>query len=157
MTLPVSTTDAINAAILAVSEDKIQGFQPEPLQEISRLSGIEIFDDASLRRAGEFLLKEVEAKMVVITQGPAGMTLFTLLAYRVLPLAASRYAVAMQLARTRSLKFSALVRRAAPGESAGAESASAAADRSKSRTIPSILTAAPRSWRDPFDSSRQAG
>lgn len=45
--------------------------------EASRLSGIDIRDEASLRAAGEFLLKEADASMVVITQGPAGMTLFT--------------------------------------------------------------------------------
>ncbi|HEX8521677.1 MAG TPA: hypothetical protein VF669_05420 [Tepidisphaeraceae bacterium] len=39
---PISTTDPINAQILAVSEDKIQGFQPEPIAEISRLSGIDL-------------------------------------------------------------------------------------------------------------------
>jgi len=45
--------------------------------EAARLSGIDIRDDASLRAAGEFLLKEVEAETVVITQGAAGMTLFS--------------------------------------------------------------------------------
>jgi rfaE bifunctional protein kinase chain/domain len=45
--------------------------------EASRLSGIEIKDEESLNRAGEFLLNEVDAAMVVITQGSAGMTLFT--------------------------------------------------------------------------------
>lgn len=38
--LPVLTTDPINAQILAVSEDRIQGFLRHPLDEISRLSGI---------------------------------------------------------------------------------------------------------------------
>lgn len=38
--LPVLTTDPINAQILAVSEDQIQGFLRHPLDEISRLSGI---------------------------------------------------------------------------------------------------------------------
>ena len=41
-TLPVDTKDPINAAILAVSEDKIQGFQPDPLGEIARLSGVDL-------------------------------------------------------------------------------------------------------------------
>jgi rfaE bifunctional protein kinase chain/domain len=45
--------------------------------EASRLSGIEIRDEASLFKVGEHLLKEVEAETVVITQGPAGMTLFS--------------------------------------------------------------------------------
>ena len=39
-TVPVEFTDAINARILAVSEDRIQGFQRDPLGEIARLSGV---------------------------------------------------------------------------------------------------------------------
>jgi DNA-binding Lrp family transcriptional regulator len=39
-TIPVETTDPVNAAILAVSEDRLQGFQEEPFQEIARLSGV---------------------------------------------------------------------------------------------------------------------
>jgi DNA-binding Lrp family transcriptional regulator len=41
-TIPVETTDPVNAAILAVSEDRLQGFQEEPFREIARLSGIEL-------------------------------------------------------------------------------------------------------------------
>jgi AsnC-like ligand binding domain len=40
-TAPVETGDAINARILAVSEDSIQGFQRNPFKEISRLSGVD--------------------------------------------------------------------------------------------------------------------
>ncbi len=40
--LPVSTTDPVNAAILAVSEDKIQGFNPDPFAEIAAMSGIDL-------------------------------------------------------------------------------------------------------------------
>ena len=39
---PVEHNDPVNAQILAVSEDKIVGFAPEPFQEISRLSGVEL-------------------------------------------------------------------------------------------------------------------
>lgn len=42
MTVPVEFTDPINAKILAVSEDQVQGFQRDPLGEISRLSGVEL-------------------------------------------------------------------------------------------------------------------
>jgi hypothetical protein len=35
-------SDPINARILAVSEDKLQGFQREPLHEIARLTGLEL-------------------------------------------------------------------------------------------------------------------
>ena len=41
-TIPVSTTDPINARILAISEDKIQGFNPDPLGEIARQSGVDL-------------------------------------------------------------------------------------------------------------------
>lgn len=40
MSVPVETTDPVNAAILAVSEDRIQGFNRDPLGEISRLSAV---------------------------------------------------------------------------------------------------------------------
>ena len=38
--IPVETSDPVNAAILAVSEDRIAGFNEEPFGEIARLSGI---------------------------------------------------------------------------------------------------------------------
>jgi len=37
---PVETTDPVNARILEVSEDRIQGFSSDPLGEISRQSGV---------------------------------------------------------------------------------------------------------------------
>src|SRR5579871_3980479 len=40
-TLSARIDDPINAAILAVSEDRIQGFQPDPFGEIARLSGVD--------------------------------------------------------------------------------------------------------------------
>lgn len=39
-TVPVETTDPVNARILAVSEDRIQGFSRDPLGDISRLCGV---------------------------------------------------------------------------------------------------------------------
>src|SRR5947207_8201893 len=41
-TIPISISDPINAKILAVSEDKISGFLPDPLGEIARLSGVDV-------------------------------------------------------------------------------------------------------------------
>ncbi len=41
-TVPFEISDSINAKILAISEDKIQGFQRDPLGEISRQSGVEL-------------------------------------------------------------------------------------------------------------------
>jgi hypothetical protein len=40
--ISVSTNDPINAKILAVSEDRLQGFQRDPLGEIARQSGVEL-------------------------------------------------------------------------------------------------------------------
>ena len=39
--LPVEHTDPINAKILAISEDKIEGFEREPFQEIAERSGVD--------------------------------------------------------------------------------------------------------------------
>ena len=41
-TVPFEISDPVNAQILAISEDKIQGFQRDPLGEISRQSGVEL-------------------------------------------------------------------------------------------------------------------
>src|SRR4051812_25869087 len=41
-TVPVEFTEPINAKILAVAEDRIQGFQRDPLGEISRQSGVDL-------------------------------------------------------------------------------------------------------------------
>jgi DNA-binding Lrp family transcriptional regulator len=42
LTVPVSISDPVNARILAVSEDKVQGFGRDPLGEIARLSGVDL-------------------------------------------------------------------------------------------------------------------
>ncbi len=41
-TIPVEVTDPVNARILAISEDRIQGFARTPFAEISRLSGVDL-------------------------------------------------------------------------------------------------------------------
>ena len=41
-TVPVEVTDPVNAAILAVSEDRVQGFHDDPFGEIARLSEIPV-------------------------------------------------------------------------------------------------------------------
>ena len=41
-TIPTSFSDPINARILAVSEDRLHGFQQDPLGEISRQSAVEL-------------------------------------------------------------------------------------------------------------------
>src|SRR5688500_20151841 len=39
---PITTSDPINARILAVAEDKLQGFQPDPIGEIARRSDLDV-------------------------------------------------------------------------------------------------------------------
>src|SRR5438270_13864584 len=40
--LPVDPNDPVNERILAISEDKLEGFMPEPFQEISTRSGLAV-------------------------------------------------------------------------------------------------------------------
>src|ERR1700710_1747988 len=40
--IPVNIQDPINARILSVSEDKVQGFQADPFGEIPRQSGVDL-------------------------------------------------------------------------------------------------------------------
>jgi DNA-binding Lrp family transcriptional regulator len=42
VTIPTEHSDPVNMRILAVSEDRLQGFHSEPFQEIARLSGVEL-------------------------------------------------------------------------------------------------------------------
>ena len=42
LSTPVQTSDPVNARILAISEDKLQGFQPDPTGEIARQSGVDL-------------------------------------------------------------------------------------------------------------------
>ena len=42
LSLPTSTEDPINAQILSVSEDRVQGFHAEPFSEIARAAGLEL-------------------------------------------------------------------------------------------------------------------
>src|SRR5437870_13112749 len=51
--LPVEHNDSINAKILAISEDKIEGFVREPFAEIARRSGVGI--DVVMARIGAML------------------------------------------------------------------------------------------------------
>src|ERR1044071_9895765 len=41
-TIPAEFSDPVNARILAISEDRVQGFQRDPLGEISRASGVDL-------------------------------------------------------------------------------------------------------------------
>ncbi|HWE04487.1 MAG TPA: hypothetical protein VG326_18930 [Tepidisphaeraceae bacterium] len=41
-TVPVGLDDSINRQILSISEDRIQGFLPDPIQEIARMSDLDV-------------------------------------------------------------------------------------------------------------------
>jgi rfaE bifunctional protein kinase chain/domain len=51
-------------------------FKPNA-HEAERLSRVQITDEGSLNEAASILMKEVDSPLVIITQGKAGMTLFT--------------------------------------------------------------------------------
>src|SRR5689334_25060084 len=51
--VPVAISDPVNARILAVSEDKIQGFHADPLGEIAKQSGVEL--DTVIERVAAML------------------------------------------------------------------------------------------------------
>ena len=53
LSAPTSTTDSVNAQILSVSEDRIQGFSADPFGEIARASGVEL--DTVLQRVRAML------------------------------------------------------------------------------------------------------
>ncbi|MCX5661192.1 MAG: Lrp/AsnC family transcriptional regulator [Planctomycetota bacterium] len=55
--IPTSITDPINAQILAVSEDRIQGYLADPFAEIAKLSGLDL--DLVLQRIAAMLASGV--------------------------------------------------------------------------------------------------
>lgn len=71
----VSTADPINARILSVSEDKIQGFHADPFGEIARLSEIEI--DVVLERIRAMLqagtIRRVRQTLMSVNLAPGAL------------------------------------------------------------------------------------
>lgn len=82
LAVPVEVTDPVNARILAVSEDRLQGFQPEPFNEISRLSSVPA--DVVLERIRAMLaagvIRRVRQTMLATNLAPGA-----LVAWRVAP------------------------------------------------------------------------
>ncbi|CAN5539384.1 hypothetical protein BH24GEM3_BH24GEM3_07970 [soil metagenome] len=81
-TVPVEITDPVNARILSVSEDRIQGFLADPFEEISRLSGVEL--PTVLERIRAMLaagtIRRVRQTLMATNLAPGA-----LVAWRVLP------------------------------------------------------------------------
>ena len=73
--IPVSHTDPINSKILSISEDQIQGFQRDPLQQISRLSevplAIVIERIQAMLRAG--VIRRVRQTMMATDLAPGAL------------------------------------------------------------------------------------
>ncbi|HET6231738.1 MAG TPA: hypothetical protein VFE05_16810 [Longimicrobiaceae bacterium] len=74
-TVPVEITDPVNAQILAVSEDRIQGFQPDPFAEIARQSGVDV--DTVLERIRAMLaagtIRRVRQTMMATNLAPGAL------------------------------------------------------------------------------------
>ncbi len=73
--VPIEINDPINAQILAVSEDRIQGFSPDPIGEIARLSGIG--EDRVLERIVAMLqggtIRRVRQTLMAINLAPGAL------------------------------------------------------------------------------------
>ena len=73
--IPVSTTDPLNAQILAVSEDRVQGFHEDPFAEIARLSGVAL--PAVLERVRAMLeagtIRRVRQTMLATNLAPGAL------------------------------------------------------------------------------------
>jgi DNA-binding Lrp family transcriptional regulator len=78
--IPVATSDPINARILAISEDKIQGFQPDPIGEIMRQSDL---DEATVVERIAAMLRAGTIRRVRQTLMATNLAKGALIAWRV--------------------------------------------------------------------------
>jgi DNA-binding Lrp family transcriptional regulator len=78
--VPVATTDPVNAAILAVSEDRIQGFVEDPIGEIATLSGV---DARTVRQRIAAMLKAGTIRRVRQTMLATNLAAGALVAWRI--------------------------------------------------------------------------
>ena len=74
-TIPVSVDDTVNAAILGVSEDRIQGFHERPFAAIAELSGVEL--DTVIERTRAMLdagvIRRVRQTMLSTSLAPGAL------------------------------------------------------------------------------------
>lgn len=80
LSIPVETSDPINGQILAVSEDRLQGFQIDPFGEIARLSGV---DEATVRERVAGMLKAGTIRRVRQTMMATNLAKGALVAWQV--------------------------------------------------------------------------
>ncbi|MBW3637196.1 MAG: Lrp/AsnC family transcriptional regulator, partial [Armatimonadetes bacterium] len=73
--VPIQTSDEINARILSVSEDKIQGFLPDPLDEIARLSDLplEIVIERIAAMLGAGTIRRVRQTLMATNLAPGAL------------------------------------------------------------------------------------
>jgi hypothetical protein len=80
--LPISTDDPINARILAVSEDKLQGFQPDPIGQIALQSGL---DEETVRQRIAAMLRGGTIRRVRQTLMATNLARGALVAWQISP------------------------------------------------------------------------
>src|SRR5687768_8727535 len=84
-TVPVAFDDPLNAQILAVSEDRVQGFHEEPFQEIARGSGVEL--DVVLERIRAMLeagtIRRVRQTLMATNLAPGALVAWNVPAEKV--------------------------------------------------------------------------
>ena len=73
--VPTTTNDPTNARILAVSEDKLQGFQPDPVGEIARLGNLDVGTVIDRIRAmlGAGTIRRVRQTLMAINLAPGAL------------------------------------------------------------------------------------
>lgn len=78
--IPISTSDPINAQILAVSEDKIQGFVADPIEQIARLSGLDV--DVVIERIRAMLeagtIRRVRQTLMSVNLAPGALVAWSM-------------------------------------------------------------------------------
>jgi DNA-binding Lrp family transcriptional regulator len=80
--IPSEISDPINAQILAVSEDRIAGFQPDPFAEIARLSGV---DQATVHERLKAMLASGTIRRIRQTLMATSLAPGALVAWRINP------------------------------------------------------------------------
>lgn len=73
--VPIAFDDPLNARILAVSEDRVQGYHPQPFREISRLSGVPLPDVLERIRAmlGGGTVRRVRQTLMATNLAPGAL------------------------------------------------------------------------------------
>ncbi len=82
LSLPIATDDPINARILSISEDKLQGFQPDPIGQIAKQADL---DEATVRERIAAMLRAGTIRRVRQTLMATNLARGALVAWQVPP------------------------------------------------------------------------